>query len=323
MSHENFEWRVGREPPLIRPHSLAKHRVLRSYLEKYVSVLTANPAQDVFRVSLVDGFAGGGKYLDASSKELRSGSPLIMLEAMRAAAEAAQTSRLKPFTLDVQYFFVEKTPESLEYLRRTIIESEFRPLLDGKIELIGADFVDAVQRMLDVVTRRGRAGRAIFFLDQFGYSDVPFPAIRSILSRLNNAEVILTFATDWLIDYLGEHGPTQRILENIGIQLPSTTIATAKQQAEWRRVIQFALHQEVVAKSGARFYAPFFIRSSDAHRDFWLLHLSGHYRARDVMVGLHWNQCTDFAHYGRGANKKCCPGSFSTTPLVLRARTNC
>ena len=114
-----------------------------------------------------------------------------------------------------------------------------------------------------------------------------------------NAEVILTFATDSLIDYLSENEQTQHILENVGISLPSKTIVTAKESRDWRRTIQFALHREIPEKTGAKFYTPFFIRSADAHRDFWLIHLSGHYRARDVMVGLHWKESTSFAHYGR------------------------
>jgi three-Cys-motif partner protein len=89
-SHEKFEWRIGSEPPLIETHSLAKHRVLKSYLERYVSVLTSNPRQDVLRLSLIDGFAGGGLFIDARTKEDRPGSPLIMLQAMKEAEAAAQ-----------------------------------------------------------------------------------------------------------------------------------------------------------------------------------------------------------------------------------------
>jgi hypothetical protein len=59
------------------------------------------------------------------------------------------------------------------------------------------------------------------------------------------------------------------------------------------------LHREIPKQTGAKFYTPFFIRSADSHRDFWLIHLSGHFRARDVMVGLHWKESTSFAHYGR------------------------
>lgn len=299
MSRAHHDWQIGKAPPLIRPHSLAKHRVLRSYLERYVSVLTANPRQDQLRLTLVDGFAGGGKYLDSRTKEDRPGSPLIMLEAMEQAAEEAQKGRKKPFHLDVQYIFVEKDPEALTYLRQVLSDSRFGKLLGERVQLIQGEFAAKAPEITDFVKKQGRANRAIYVLDQFGYSDVPLPTIRSILSTLENAEVILTFATDFLIDYLSENEQTQKILENVGIKLPAKTIATAKEARDWRRTIQFALHREIPERTGARFYTPFFIRSEDAHRDFWLIHLSGHFRARDVMVGLHWEESTSFAHYGR------------------------
>lgn len=299
MSHEHHVWQIGKIPPLIRPHSLAKHRVLKSYLERYVSTLTKNPRQDVFRLTLVDGFAGGGRYLDSRTKEERPGSPLIMLETMDLAAEAAQEKRLKPFHLDVQFIFIEKDPEALEYLRSVLAESKYAHWVGGTIQLIQGEFTSQVPEISEFVTKRGRAERAIFVLDQCGYSDVPLPSIRKILATLENAEVILTFATDFLIDYLSENELTQQILENVGISIPSKTIRTAKEARDWRRTIQFALHREIPERTGAKFYTPFYIRSADSHRDFWLIHLSGHFRARDVMVGLHWKESTSFAHYGR------------------------
>jgi three-Cys-motif partner protein len=299
MSHEHHDWKLGSDPPLIRAHSQAKHRVLRAYLERYVSVLTARIQQDSFRLTLIDGFAGGGRYLDSRTKEERPGSPLIMLEAMEQAAEDAQKIRTKPFNLDVQYIFIEKDREALDYLQHVLAESKFAPLIGDRVQLIHGEFTAQVPEIAKFVKKRGRAGRAIFALDQFGYSAVPLPTIRDILATLDNAEVILTFATDSLIDYLSETETTQRILEKVGISLPATKIGTAKEDREWRRTIQFALHREIPEKTEAKFYTPFFIRSTDAHRDFWLIHLSGHFRARDVMVGLHWQESTSFAHYGR------------------------
>src|SRR5438552_4194135 len=108
MTSDCHSWSIGKDPPLIRPHSLAKHRVLKSYLERYVAVLTSNPRSEQLRLTLIDGFAGGGIYLDSRSKEERPGSPLIMLEAMQSAAVAAQQARSKDFHLDVEYFFIEK-----------------------------------------------------------------------------------------------------------------------------------------------------------------------------------------------------------------------
>ncbi len=298
MGHKNHDWGVGKTPPVIRSHSLAKHRVLRGYLERYISVLTANPRLDQFRLTLVDGFAGGGIYLDARSKEERSGSPLIMLEAMDQAAEAAKASRLKPFHLDVQYIFVEKDAETIDYLRSVISKSKHAPLLADRIQLLQGEFTAKVPEITAFVKQRGRAERAIFVLDQFGYIDVPLPTIRNILATVDKAEVFMTFAVDFLIDYLSENEATQQTLAKIGITLPSKTIGTAKESRDWRRSIQLALHEQIRSQTAAKFYTPFFIRSEDSHRDFWLVHLSGHFRARDVMVGLHWKENRSFAHYG-------------------------
>ena len=52
MSHENHSWSVGSPPPEIRPHSIAKHRVLLQYLERYVTVLTSNKRIPEMRLTL-------------------------------------------------------------------------------------------------------------------------------------------------------------------------------------------------------------------------------------------------------------------------------
>src|SRR5437016_5461354 len=91
VSDEHHKWRIGELPPEIRPHSLAKHRVIQNYLLRYVGVLTSNLKIPELRLTLVDGFAGGGVYRDWQTNEGRDGSPLLMLNAMREAAEAAQS----------------------------------------------------------------------------------------------------------------------------------------------------------------------------------------------------------------------------------------
>lgn len=296
MAHEHHTWRVGADPPTIRPHSLAKHRVLGSYLRRYVEVLTANPRQDLFKLTLVDGFSGGGAYLDERTREERPGSPLIMLEAMAEALARARAWRSKkPFHLDVRYIFVEKSREALAYLRDRIEKSEHRRLLNGNIDFLEGEFLTHSATIVDQIERRGRSPRAIFFLDQFGYANVPMPALRSTLKRLPNAEIILTFATDFLIDYLNESEQSRKTWDKIGIPFPAKI---EKHHRDWRRFIQQHLHSQIPSETEAKYYTPFFIRSTDSHRDFWLIHLSGHHRARDVMVGLHWSENTSFAHYG-------------------------
>ena len=63
--------------------------------------------------------------------------------------------------------------------------------------------------------------------------------------------------------------------------------------------MQSMLSAELVKKTRAKFYTPFFIRSVDSHRDLWLVHLSQHVKARDEMGELHWDLQTAAAHFGR------------------------
>lgn len=299
MSDEHHEWCIGEPAPLIRPHSITKHRVIQQYLVRYVEVLTGNLHIPKLPLTLVDGFAGGGLYRDWRTREERHGSPLLMLNAMRDSANAAQEKRSNEFHLDVEYFFIEESKSTFAYLEATLKNSEFAALIGDRVKLLNDTFLNQVDAIVDHIHRKSEKRRAIFVLDQFGYADVPFPAIRTILNKLPNAEIILTFATDWLINYLCESDKMQLTLENVGLDLSKEAIRSAKQLVDWRRAIQFTLHQQIYEKSGARFYTPFFIRSKDAHNDYWLIHLSNHSRARDVMVELHWLENTSFAHFGR------------------------
>jgi three-Cys-motif partner protein len=299
MSAEHHRWKIGSPPPLIRPHSLAKHRVLEEYLGRYVEVLTSNPTMPNFRLTLVDGFSGGGLYLDSRTREEQLGSPMLMLRAMKDAAAKAQGRRKKKFNLDVEYFFVEKSKDALGYLKSCLAKSEFGSKLGESIHQLQGSFTDHSARIIERIKERKGGERAIFFLDQCGYAAVPLDAIRAILSGCVKAEVILTFAVDSLIDYMTDRAPTQKVLEKIDISLGNADIKTMKQRADSRWVIQTRLLEKIREGSGAKHFTPFFIRSKDAHRDYWLIHLSGHWRARDVMVDLHWSQNTSFVHYGR------------------------
>jgi three-Cys-motif partner protein len=299
MADSHHQWQLGGEPPIIRAHSLAKHRVLENYLLRYIDVLTGNLRIPEFRFTLVDGFAGGGLYRDWQTNEPHFGSPLLMLRAMRDSALLAQRRRKKEFRMDVEYIFVEKSPPAFQFLQATIQQSEFCGLVPEKVKLVNDEFINQVDMIVNHIRSRRRGNRAIFLLDQCGFAEVPFFAIRSILTNLSNAEVILTFAAETLIDYLGSDGSMQPVLAKLGLEIGRDQVALLKQQHDnWKFAIQALLHRQLVEKSGAKYFTPFFIRSKDAHRDLWLIHLSNHSRARDVMTELHWAENKSFAHYG-------------------------
>src|SRR5262249_51251201 len=95
-----FDWRSWRTklPPL-EDHSQAKLDVLRSYIEDYIQILCGgNPGQDRFRLTLVDGFSGGGIYEGG-----KLGSPFVLLEAVKVAEARLNEWRTKKISIDCQF----------------------------------------------------------------------------------------------------------------------------------------------------------------------------------------------------------------------------
>jgi three-Cys-motif partner protein len=272
-----YNWRIGGPLPRIARHSLAKHRVLLGYLGRYVDHLTRTPAQETLRLTLVDGFAGGGLYADDEDTQY-PGSPLLMLQAMEEAQCRCARARTKEFFLDCEYHFVEARRSNFQHLRHVLNERGYGRQIGQNILLHHGQFEERAEQLISRILERGRAGRAIFVLDQYGYTDVPFGLIRQILTCLPHAEIILTFATDWLIDYLADTEEVRNTLA--GLELPHRLeeLLELRSLMNGRQQIQFILHQHLVQVTGARFYTPFFIRSEEAHRDYWLVHLSNHHR---------------------------------------------
>jgi len=67
MAINHYDWKDGPAP--IQQHSVAKHRILQSYLRAYFQTLVSSPSQDVLRLTLVDGFSGGGLYYHTDTVE--------------------------------------------------------------------------------------------------------------------------------------------------------------------------------------------------------------------------------------------------------------
>src|SRR5260221_12735413 len=91
MTRKNYVWKIGEELPELAPHSLAKHRIYRRYIERYIEILTATSGQEELNLTIVDGDSGGGAY--RLGRDIVEGSPLIMLRPVLAAEFKLKTAR--------------------------------------------------------------------------------------------------------------------------------------------------------------------------------------------------------------------------------------
>lgn len=299
----HYDWIWGDPPPLLKRHSEVKHALLRNYLIDYFLTLVSMPQQDKIQLTIVDGFCGGGLYQNESGQEV-PGSPLVILEAIREAEVLVNVrqERRKPIKIDVELICIDDCSYALDYLGHVLDERGYGGgIATGIIKLVKGKFADHCgAAILRAHSRSPRSGRGLFVLDQYGYSAVPMSCLRDIFAKLKHAEVILTFYIDSLISYLNEKNLADfELSTGMRSSVRAADLDEIKQSPRWRVQLQSSLYQSLTSQCSAQFYTPFFIRPERGHGDFWLLHLSQHWKARDVMATTHWQHHNHFAHYGK------------------------
>lgn len=295
----DFKWHPDDPPPQIEPHSKAKLRVLRRYLSAYFDRLNVNPNREEFKLDLVDGFAGGGTFLD--NGDLLSGTPLIMLDEASSATERLNRKRNKPLHVDCKFYFVDKKAAHTDHLRKVLAERGNEADEDSVVVRTGL-FENEIDGILQSIhLRQPRAGRAIFLLDQTGFSQIELALVSRIFAELPAAEVILTFAADALVNHLSQ---TPQIAKAVApLQLSESQIEDLihlRDGKGGRALVQRLLRDHARVATGATYDTPFFIRPGQSRRALWFLHLSRHPTARDVMIQRHWDIQNTFEHYGPG-----------------------
>ena len=317
MAQSHYDWRMGDPPPLIGEHSLAKHRIIDRYVRRYIEICTSTPVQERLNLALVDGYCGGGRYRFDNGEV--KGSPIVLLEAVAEMQERLNRSRRKGFEIRTNFLFIDVNRNHTEYLRSEIEASPFREDLDHTIQVWTGDFNERLDDAIELVKRRSpQKGRSLFLLDQYGWSDVAFRSVRKILGALEKAEVFLTFGVDSLIDYMTDKRLKQPGYLSIDAD-PGFVRDLIEEKSEgpaWRTVIQNTLYSHLQEATGAEYYSPFFIRSTEAHRSYWFLHLSRHREARNVIGNIHWEENNISLHHG-GAGLQALGFSSGVDPRQL------
>lgn len=311
-----YDWKDG--PATLGPHSIAKHTILREYIEQYIHILTRGGTIPNLSLTLIDGFAGGGEYVvEGQGAKTHDGSPFVLIGAVQTAIaklNAPERHRKKPVEVDAKFIFVEKNKVTCAYLRNAL---EKRHLLNEKVHLEPRAFEEVVDSIIDKLRgASGRKSRPIFVLDQYGYNAIPVDMIAKIMTSLPTAEIFLTLA----VDNISAHASTaQQALSQLRTSLhidprfedffsgrKSMEEAGALSEEDRDRLmlyIQRLLHDAFAKRAGARCYTPFFITSRASNRSYWFLHLAHDSKANDVVKALHWKVSNHFKHYGGEGTK--------------------
>ncbi|MCF7976839.1 MAG: three-Cys-motif partner protein TcmP [Chromatiaceae bacterium] len=302
MNKEKYVWRVGAPPPLLNQHSRIKHRIIESYVREYILTLLSDARIPRLQLTLVDGFAGGGAYLAEDGSGEVDGSPLLMMRAVREARAQLNLGRRVPREVAVDFEFVEDDPDAVAYLRDRITaradENAIEFVDKARVRVTNGRIQSEISRILGAVKQRKLGERVIFLLDQYGYS-FPIPRVAELLRTLHGAEILLNFNVGSLITFLADRAANRKPLKKNGLDsyIPWEELPSIKANRRWRQILQRHLALGIRRVAGARFATLFFVRpNSDSPWDYWLIHLSNHYKAHEVMKDLHWANASVFGH---------------------------
>ncbi len=299
---EKYAWAIGSAPPPIDPHSLVKHQIVRNYLERYIQILMSNVLIEKLTLSIVDGFAGGGEYSSTDGLDCHAGSPLIALDTVAEQQARLNIGRVKARKVDAKFYFVEKQRASLAYLKALLETRVGHQRIGSDVLLLEGLFQERVDAIIGDIRSRAGGERALFLLDQFSYDQVSGSLLKRIFSEVKGAEVLLTFNVDSLISFLSNTQKSRDKLTEMGLEkyVDWDVIDALKTAppAQWRSMIQRNLARGLVETSGAKHYTIFYITPlGKTPWSYWLVHLSNSFKARDVMMGLHWQMANHFSHY--------------------------
>lgn len=198
----SFSWdSEGVDLPTVEAHTMARHRVTEDYLKDWIVTLCGNNRANTRKVTIVDGFCGGGMYLDMNNKRYK-GSPFRIIESIEEGLKTVKQVKSKPdFILDAEFIFIDSKKEHIQCLQKYI--KEIAPQLykenPEKFIFICDEFENKAQQIISSIKNKNCA--SMFILDPTGYTDVSMQTIRDIIS-LKKSEILYTFMVEYVSRFI-------------------------------------------------------------------------------------------------------------------------
>ena len=292
----SYIWNANNIPPLAF-HTAKKLELIEGYFNDYLTTVGKGGFRRVkFPLCFVDGFSGGGVYQQPSGS-LQHGSPLLALEAALNFEHLVNSTGMKVYT-NFMFIFIDKNEITIKYLKNQVEEwkKNNNVPLQWKIIPIVGEFEKLSPKVIQAIkSHTKRAERAIFILDQYGYSQVKISTIQHILSELKGAEVILTISTDWLVDKSNEDQLSERLLamdlshsgvEKLHVALKQPPpIGMTSAQYNRQKCQEFVI--DAIASS-SRFFNQYCIHSPESGKSYVIVQLTKNIKGKDVMLEQFW-----------------------------------
>jgi len=252
----------------LEPHSQAKHRILRGYVNAWLPIMTRYNT----RVLLIDAFAGPGRYLGGEP-----GSPLILLDCY-----LRHTYRSK-MTSEIVYFFIEERPDRVEHLRSEIAGLDIPK--NVKVNVEEGRYEDIFRRGLDELQAAGKSIAPTFaFVDPFGYAAASMDLTGRFM-QFERCEALIYMPLPFVSRFIGREGQDRAMTSLFGTNEWRSAIPL---DGDERRQFLHDLFRDQLQKNGSRFVRSFEIESAQGN-GYDLFYATSHKLGLERMKETMWS----------------------------------
>lgn len=247
------------------PHTKAKHEILEKYFTAWVSALANSHSNLLY----VDGFAGPGEY-----KGGEPGSPLIVIETLEKIIRDRRSKKQRIPV--IRCIFIELKRSYSRYLQYLLEQLNIPPEI--KWEVKTGDFTH-------FSFQQPRNYPALFFIDPFGYSDIPMTLIGQLLSQ-QYTEVLINFMAEFVNRFFEREGQERAISGLFDSQTVWNDVATLGRSDRISR-----LHDvyEKALKQHAKFVRSFEMRGYKNVTKYYLFYGTNHKLGLEKMKSAMWH----------------------------------
>lgn len=252
-------------------HTRVKHILLDKYLRGWTRILGGFYE----KICYFDCFAGRGEYKIDNKTEV--GSPII---ALRLAKEMEKN--YNKFLM----IFIEKDLQNFESLKRKLEEEGWD---ENKIEVYisNKSFSEEIGRLIETLEKaKANPYPSFFFIDPFGFSDVPSELIGKILSY-KRTEIFFTFMVRDINRFLSS-------------KKHEDALNKLYWNDDWKKALKEKNRELALVKlydkqlkelGGARYTLLFRVCMDQIRRTaYYLIHASNHFKAFKLMKDIAYKQ---------------------------------
>lgn len=254
----------------IDPHTLAKHEILRRYLNAWFPIMALRNKILLY----IDGFAGPGKYSKGED-----GSPLIAINSF--------TNRKTPLSANANFLFIDSKKAHVEHLQEIL--SGLKLPKNVEYEVRNATFENVLDKTLSYLEKKKALLIPTFaFIDPFGYSQVPFSIIERLMQN-DKCEVLINFMYEEINRFVTHPNPKEELHRNNLFGTDEWQKAREIKVPEEREIFLHDLYlKQLKEKARIKYVRSFKMINESNRTDYFLFFGSNHIKGLQKMKEAMW-----------------------------------